>query len=120
MIRGTWVYRDGELVPKHLASPLIPRRARSRLPAPYLNLDTIDAFQSMADGRMYDSKAAYRAELKRQGLREVGNDVEGHLKDAAARAPKKPKVRGDLIKAYRKVKEGYRPPPAPPLDPELG
>jgi len=120
MIRGTFVYRDGEMVPKHLASPLNPRGARSRLAAPMLSLDTVDAFRSMADGRMYDSKAAYRAELKRQGVREIGNDIEGHLKEVAATAPQKPKAKADLIKAYHKVKQGYKPPPGPPLDPEMG
>jgi len=120
MIRGTFVYRDGELVPKHLAAPLVQRGARSRLAAPMLNLDTVDAFRSMADGRMYDSKAAYRAELKRQGVREIGNDIEGHLKEVAATAPQKPKAKADLIKAYQKVRQGYKPPPGPPLDPEMG
>ena len=119
MIRGTFVYRDGELVPKHLAAPLIPRRAASSLSAPHLISDTTDAFRSMADGRLYDSKSSYRAELKRQGLREIGNDVAGHLKDVEATAPKKPKAHADVIKAYQKVREGYRPPPGPPLDPDL-
>jgi len=118
-IRGTFVYRDGELVPKHLAAPLIPRGARSTMSAPYLIGDTTDAFQSMADGKMYDSKSSYRAELKRQGLREIGNDIDGHLKDVVASNPQKPKAKADVIKAYQKVKQGYRPPPAPPLDPEL-
>ena len=119
MERGTFVYRDGELIPKHLAAPLIPRGARSSLSAPHLISDTTDAFRSMADGRMYDSKASYRAELKRQGLREIGNDIEGHLKDVEAMAPQKPKSKADIVKAYQKVKQGYRPPPGPPLDPDL-
>lgn len=29
----------------------------------------------MADGQIYDSKSAYRAELKARGYREVGNDA---------------------------------------------
>jgi hypothetical protein len=119
MIRGTFVYRDGELVLKHLAAPLIPRAARSSLPTPYVVSDTADAFRSMADGRLYDSKSSYRAELKRQGLREIGNDVEGHLKDVVATAPQKPKAKADVVKAYQKVRAGYKPPPAPPLDPDI-
>lgn len=120
MIRGAWVIRDGELVPKHLAAPLIPRGARSGLPAPMVISDAADAFRSMADGRLYESKSAYRAELKRQGMREIGNDVEGHLKDVEASNPKKPKAHADVIKAYQKVRAGYKPPPGPPLDPDLG
>ena len=121
MIRGTWVYRDGELVPKHLAEPLSKgflQRSDS-ITAPMLNRDNVDAFKSMADGRMYDSKASYRASLKTHGVREIGNDIEGHLKDVEASNPQKPKAHADVIKAYQKVKQGYRPPPGPPLDPDL-
>lgn len=32
------------------------------------------AFRSMADGKMYDSKSRYRAEVRARGLEEVGND----------------------------------------------
>ena len=120
MIRGAWVIRDGELVPKHLAAPLVPRGARTGLPAPMVISDTADAFKSMADGKFYDSKSSYRAELKRQGMREIGNDVGAHLKDVAETAPQKPKAKADVIKAYQKVKQGYKPPPGPPLDPDLG
>ena len=37
--------------------------------------DTVDAFRSMADGRMYTSKKKYRQELKGRGFDEVGNDT---------------------------------------------
>lgn len=37
--------------------------------------DTTQAFRSMADGQIYDSKSAYRRELKARGFREVGNDM---------------------------------------------
>lgn len=36
--------------------------------------DTVDAFRSMADGKYYTSKKAYRNELRAQGFDEVGND----------------------------------------------
>ena len=119
MERGTFVYRDGELVPKHLAPPLVPRGARSGFSAPAVRSDTTDAFRSMADGKMYDSKSNYRADLKQQGMREIGNDINGHLQDVEASNPRKPKAKADVIKAYQKVKQGYKPPPAPPLDPDL-
>ena len=118
-VRGTFVYRDGELVPKHLAAPLVSRGAASSLPAPMVISDATDAFKSMADGRFYESKSSYRTELRRRGLREIGNDIEGHLQDVEASNPQKPKAKADVIKAYQKVKQGYKPPPAPPLDPDL-
>lgn len=119
MLRGIFVYRDGELVPKHLAAPLVPRAARSAFSAPSVRSDTTDAFRSMADGKLYDSKSNYRAELKRQGMREIGNDIDAHLKDVEATAPQKPKAKADVIKAYQKVRAGYKPPPGPSLDPDL-
>ena len=48
----------------------------------------IDGIKSMADGKYYDSKSAYRKELKRHGLVELGNDAptkgkgpEAHIND---------------------------------------
>lgn len=105
---GTWVYRDGELVPKHLASRL-PRGPRSRLSAPMISSDTHEPFQSMADGKMYDSKSAYRASLKLHGMREIGNDIASHVKEVIAEKRPKPAARGDIIKALRKVRAGYKP-----------
>jgi hypothetical protein len=48
--------------------------AKSGLSAPMLTLDTMDPVQSQTNGKMYDSKAALRAEYKRAGVVEVGND----------------------------------------------
>jgi hypothetical protein len=49
-------------------------QARSNLPAPMLNLDTMGAVRSMTDGRMYDSKSALRKQYKKAGVIEVGDD----------------------------------------------
>ncbi len=49
---------------------------RSDLAAPQLIRDQIDPFKSMADGKLYDSKSAYRQTLKDRGLTEIGNDVQ--------------------------------------------
>lgn len=40
----------------------------------YIVSDNIDAFRSMADGKMYDSKSQYRSDLKARGLVELGNE----------------------------------------------
>lgn len=48
---------------------------RSDLPTPGLIRDQIDPFKSMADGKLYDSKSAYRETLKARGLTEIGNDT---------------------------------------------
>lgn len=112
-MRGTFVYRDGELVEKSRAAPLhLGFRNRSGLAAPMLNLDTVEGFKSMADGKMYDSKATYRASLKVQGMREIGNEVEAHIKEVTAPKPI-PAFKTQLMQAFQDVKAGYKPAPAP-------
>jgi hypothetical protein len=67
MARSTWVLRNGELVEKHLAAP--------RNQSAYVRTDGMDPILSHADGRMYDSKSAYYASVKRSGSEIVGNDT---------------------------------------------
>lgn len=63
--------------------------------APYVISDTMDGIRSMADGRMYDSKSRYRAELRARGCYELGNDrVERRTKPL-------PPVRETLRQAYQ-------------------
>jgi hypothetical protein len=45
------------------------------LSAPRINGDTMNAVQSMTNGRWYESKSALRAEYRRANVVEVGNDV---------------------------------------------
>lgn len=66
MTRATYVLRDGKLVEKRYAEPLNA--------GPYIATDGMDPIRSMADGKMYDSKSAYRRELKARGCVELGND----------------------------------------------
>ncbi len=47
---------------------------RSDLASPGLIRDQIEPFMSMADGKLYDSKSAYRGTLKARGLTEVGSE----------------------------------------------
>lgn len=54
-------------------------------PCPRLVLDTMDLTEHV-DGNFYDSKSAFRAVTKAQGLVEVGND------SARLRKPEKPKA----------------------------
>lgn len=65
----------------------------------YVQSDNIDAFRSMADGRTYDSKSAYRADLKARGLVEVGNDSQGQI----ARRPNIGMDRGARREAIRQT-----------------
>jgi hypothetical protein len=60
----------------------------------YVQSDTIDAFRSMADGKVYDSKSNYRRDLRARGLVEVGNDR------VEQKAVPLPPVRDALRQAY--------------------
>lgn len=48
--------------------PPAPRRG------PYIKRDSMDPIVSHADGKVYDSKSVYEAELRAQGYMVVGND----------------------------------------------
>lgn len=54
----------------------IPERESKRSPlgVPYIRTDGMSAIYSHADGQMYDSKSAYYASVKAQGLEIVGNE----------------------------------------------
>lgn len=67
MSRRRWIFRDGKFVEVFKAPP------RKRL---MIISDHHEPFKSMADGKMYDSKSAYRQECRARGMEEVGNDVE--------------------------------------------
>lgn len=73
------IYSDGRLLAEYEGDVCTYLRDdyqapnRSDLPSPRIVSDSHDPFVSMADGRTYDSKSAYRATLKDRGLSEVGN-----------------------------------------------
>ena len=69
---GTWVYRNGKLVPKHLAEPRYSKRVGGVIS------DTMDALIHPCTGKLMDSKSQFRRITKAKGGVEVGNEV---LKD---------------------------------------
>jgi hypothetical protein len=75
MPRERWVW-DREAKDLVLAAEYYSRPrpdTRSSLPRPYIAGDTMEV-QSMADGKVYTSKAQYRKSLRALGMTEVGND----------------------------------------------
>lgn len=74
---GSWVYRNGKLVPKHKASPL-PRGEHSDLPCPMVITDDLGVglkgLRHMGTGKMLDSKSSFRKEDKAIGATCIGND----------------------------------------------
>ena len=67
----TFVFRNGELIEKDLASPLLPINNFGR--AFYYNSDGMDSTLHMANGKRYTSKSEFRKATKAAGCVEVGN-----------------------------------------------
>lgn len=66
--------------------------------------DEMPATQSMASGKVYDSKSAIRAEYKARGLMEIGNEK------ITPPSVERPRITKDEIgAAIQKVRDGYRP-----------
>lgn len=68
---GTWVYRNGKLVPKNKAEPRISRFGN----APNVISDNLGQhLRHMGTGKYLDSKSAFRKEDKSIGAECVGNE----------------------------------------------
>lgn len=90
----------------------VPKRHFVRMPtAPIIITDTCTPFRSMADGRMYESKAAYRADLRARGMVETAGC------NLPERPPQEPALTAEAIaEAYDhcEADHGARPPDRPP------
>ena len=67
-----YVYRDGQVIPRHMAKPRIV--SRSDLPSPYIRPDGMSDLRNHADGLLYDSKSAYYKAVRQAGCEIVGDD----------------------------------------------
>lgn len=79
---------SGKLVP---AEEYYAGKAKARL---HVISDVMEPVRSMADGKTYDSKSRYRAELRGRGYIEVGNEWVG------TKRPEMPDVAGDLSRHF--------------------
>jgi hypothetical protein len=66
----TYVIRDGKAILKELAEPL-----HEASDAPNLIRDNMDATWHPANGKLYDSKAAFRQATKAAGCIEIGDQA---------------------------------------------
>lgn len=90
---------EGEYLPhdEYLERKAQAARNRSALSCPMLASDNLDYVMSMADGKRYTSKAKMRAEYRRLGVNEIGNEKLPMSKPVA-----KPEgIRADLRAAIR-------------------
>jgi hypothetical protein len=75
--RATWCSAcetTHEQFPAYEICPKYSFPKTSHLPSPMIIGDTMEAVQSMLDGKMYESKSALRRTYKQAGVNEVGND----------------------------------------------
>lgn len=103
MPRATYVLRDGVLIEKHLAPPPIPKGPRSRIVSCPMYISDGCEFQSQADGRVYTSKAKYRADLRARGLVEVGDDRSFHQSGPVDPVAELPPVEHDIKRAIAEL-----------------
>ena len=69
MIRDTFVMRNGRLVPKRLAAPLVSANQSVSVIS-----DTMAATWHPADGKHYDSKSKFRSVTRAHGCVEIGTE----------------------------------------------
>ena len=103
MSRETFVYRDGQMIPK--AAVFVAPVARSELPCPMIIRDGMDAIINPANGMYYESKSSFEKATRAAGCVCVGNDAPTTPAD-----PIGDRISKDEIgEAIQKVRQGYKP-----------
>jgi CMP-2-keto-3-deoxyoctulosonic acid synthetase len=98
----TYVIRNGELVDKREAEPLVMADS-----AHYVISDTMSETRHMATGKYHTSKAKFRADTKASGCVEIGND-------SSLYKPRKPiplsreKRRDDIRRTIYEMRNGIK------------
>ncbi len=100
MTRGTYVYRNGKIVPKHSAPPKHSGRVNGVISN---SLGEHLEHHGYSDGRRTDSKSVFRRWTKEIGAVEKGNDREQRL------PVRDNSMTRDVALAVEMVKNGYRP-----------
>jgi hypothetical protein len=75
MIRGTWVFRNGEMIAKGSPEDIRYCPPRSDLPAPMVISDQLGDVWNPADGKKYDSKSAYYKAVRASGCEVMGSEA---------------------------------------------
>lgn len=118
MARGTYVMRDGQLVPKHLAAPLQRRGPQSDLPRPMVISDTLDDMVHPATGQRYTSKKKFRDETRARGLTEVGNEA-FPVRQGPTEAETRQEIQREIAEAYAAIEQGAEVAPAKVANTEI-
>lgn len=100
----TYVWRESGLIEKDYAPPLVEIHAESSLGRPYIASDNMDAMRHMADGKMFTSKAKFRAHTKAHGCVEVGDQKGYGMKRKFVPKMDKRQRREDVARAIGELK----------------
>ncbi len=96
----TWVIRNGEVVEKGGPKDVRLQPARSDLPCPMLQGDTMDAVQHPCTGEYLTSKSRFREVTRAHGCVEVGNEK---LKPLVKPQPDRKAIRRSIEKAFARA-----------------
>lgn len=97
--RGLWVY-DKE------AGGVLPVQEKPKIKSHHVIEDTMEPMLSHADGKMYDSKSAYKRALKEQGYQVIGNERFGEFTDIPTDEETEKEIREAAAEAERLIKWG--------------
>lgn len=102
MPRSSFVWRDGKLVDKRVAAPLVVAMPRAPgIHAPGLIRDSMEPIPHPCTGVLMDSKAAFRAVTRAHGCEEMGNDSPVIPADPGAERAYSDELRRDIGEAMQ-------------------
>lgn len=104
--RGSWVFRDGQLIPKSYAmldDVVQKNRKRGDHPAPMIMSD-IEEYRNMVDGKTISSRSEHREFLKRHNLIELGNE---RPVGAPPKGPAKDEIAQEIKDTIEQLRAGY-------------
>ncbi len=102
MPRSSYVWRDGKLVDKRFAAPLVV--ALPRAPgvfAPGLIRDSMEPIPHPCTGVLMDSKAAFRAVTRAHGCEEIGSESPAIRPDLGAERAYSDELKRDIHTAMQ-------------------
>jgi hypothetical protein len=95
----TYVLRNGKLIEKYLAEPLITANT-----APNVISDIMPETRHMANNKRYTSKSQFRAATKAAGCIEYGNETAALLKPRKPAVMDRAKRRDDIKRAIYELR----------------
>lgn len=93
---GTWVYRGGKLVPKHLAAPLVRPDAAPMVISDIAPYRASAADKATGESPVIGGRRQHREFLQTNGYRELGNDMPTVRREELSREQRVNDIRGAM------------------------